>query len=170
MGGLGSGGARSGSGPKPRGKGLVGLTGGKGADTAQAADVAKDENVVCPVALSVKEVAHWDDLARHAVEHGTLVPSTVAAFVLLCKLQVMADEMYATLLEQGFTYLKHTVDGSGKEHEELKAHPLVSQHRNTVQRIESLMVKFKIAPMGKPVEPVRKKKATKNPWADIGRR
>jgi hypothetical protein len=166
MGGLGSGGARSSSGPKPRVGRVVSLRGGR---SGALDEIAPAEAVVPPV-LSEKEAAQWANLAPHAIEHGTLVPSTVAAFVLLCKLSVMADEMYSTLLEDGFTYMKHTVDGSGKEHEELKAHPLVSQHRNTVQRIESLMVKFKIAPMGKPVDPIRKKKANTNPWVGIGRR
>jgi hypothetical protein len=167
MGGAGSGGARSGSGPKPRSARVVSLRGGR---AGLPDDASLPEQVVRPAALSAKEAAQWDGLASHAIEHGTLVPSTVAAFVLLCKLSVMADEMYSTLLEDGFTYIKVTVDGAGKQHDELKAHPLVSQHRNTIQRIESLMVKFKVAPMGKPVDPVRKKKANTNPWAGIGRR
>jgi hypothetical protein len=170
MGGVGSGGARSGTGPKPRGGGLVGLAGGKRPAAVPSAAAAESDPVARPVALSHKETAQWDDLAPHAIEHGTLVPSTVAAFVLLCKLQVMADEMYERLLAEGFTFVKHVPDSDGGMHEEPKAHPLVSQHRNTVQRIESLMVKFKIAPMGRPVETGRKKKASANPWAGIGRR
>lgn len=66
----------------------------------------------------------------------------------------MADK----IATDGWTYIAITIDGAGNERETLKAHPLCGAHRGMMQRVESGMAAFKLAPMGKAIAaPVKEK-------------
>jgi hypothetical protein len=68
---------------------------------------------------------------------------------LLCQAIVQERAMSQKLLEDGLTYIAVTVDGTGQERNTLKAHPLCGPQRGMMQRIESGMAAFRLAPMGK---------------------
>lgn len=170
MGGVGSGGVRAGSGQKGKSRKLRALQGNAGHRPLPPPLPSAPIVLEPPERLTPKEVEYWNELSPHAIEAGTLVPATVATFVLLCKCHVMADEMHATMLNDGLTVIKYVLTEEGAQ-EEKKIHPLVSPHRNLVQRIESLSVKYKVCPLGKPMDTeARKKPAPKNPWAVVSHR
>jgi phage terminase small subunit len=170
MGGIGSGGSRAGSGQKGKSRALRALQGNAGHRPLPQERSAEAPNIEPPERLTPKEVEYWQELAPHAIEAGTLVPATVATFVLLCKCHVMADEMHATMLNDGLIVIKYVLTEEGSQ-EEKKIHPLLSPHRNLVQRIESLSVKYKVCPLGKPMDTdARKKAKPTNPWAVVSNR
>jgi hypothetical protein len=141
MGGHGSGGMRPGSGPKRQ-------------DEIPAdAPLPKVER---PDGLSDAEASAWAQLAPLAIQQRTLTPETAARFQLLCR-QIVAERAMADRIEaDGLVYIAVTVDGSGKERETLKAHPLVGPQRGLMQRIEAGMLAFRLAPMGKALLPATK--------------
>jgi phage terminase small subunit len=171
MGGIGSGGARAGSGQKPKTRKLRALQGNAGHRPLPEEREAPAESIQAPDRLTPKEQEYWNELSPHAIEAGTLVPATVAPFVLLCKCFVMADEMHATMLNEGLTVVKFVLTEEGAQ-EEKKIHPLVTPYRNMVQRIESLAVKYKVCALGKPmdVDSPKKKSKPSNPWAVVSKR
>jgi hypothetical protein len=69
---------------------------------------------------SEEERAVWDRLASLAFEASR------------SRRARSTHEMYTTLLEEGFTFVKHVHDADDGMPEEPKAHPLVTQHRQTV--------------------------------------
>jgi hypothetical protein len=181
MGGHGSGGARAGAGQKPKTRtrrggrdipGLRAVPGSRGGRSeAPLVPEPPAEEIQPPDRLTPKELEYWHELGPHAIEAGTLVPATVAPFVLLCKCLVMVDEMHATMLNEGLTVIKFVITEEGSQ-EEKKVHPLLSPYRNMVQRIESLAVKYKVCALGKPMDvdaPKKKSKPT-NPWAVVSNR
>ena len=93
----------------------------------------------------------WDKLAQHAVKAGTLVPSTAEAFTRLCQAVVKHAQMEAQIERDGLTYLKVTIDGSGQEHTEIKAHPLISRSHALDNAIRAWFKDFGINPFGKPL-------------------
>lgn len=149
MGGYGSGGMRPGSGPKGKTAARKALEGSRGGRRAAAA--VRVELIPPPADLHPEQAAVWNELAPYACEERTLTRQTVRAFRDLCEAIVVKRAMLAKIQEDGLTYVKVTVDGSGNEHSELKAHPLLSQHRGMMQRVEAGMLRFRIAPDGKVV-------------------
>jgi hypothetical protein len=150
MGGDGSGGARLGSGRKPKSAHQRYLDGG--ADkrgTGRPRKPAPLEPVTMPADLPEAQRVVWLELAPHAITARTLAVQTVAAFRDLCMAIVARDAMQAQIAQDGLTYLKVSVDGAGVEHSEIKAHPLISQHRGMMQRVEAGMVRFRLCPVGK---------------------
>lgn len=107
--------------------------------------------VARPSDLTAEQRAVWDRLAPLALAQRTLTPQTVERFRLLCQAIVMEQAMAAKLLAEGWTYTAVTIDGSGQERETLKAHPLCGPHRGMMQRVESGMVAFRLAPTGRPL-------------------
>lgn len=170
MGGAGSGGSRVGAGQKPKTRRLRALQGNAGHRPLPAERAIAPTEISPPDRLTPKELEYWRELAPHAIAAGTLVSATVAPFVLLCKCMVMADEMHATMLNEGLTVVKYVITEEGSQ-EEKKIHPLVSPYRNMVQRIESLAVKYKVCALGKPMDVDTPKKAKpSNPWAVVSNR
>lgn len=106
-------------------------------------------DVPMPDGLSMAEAAVWQALAPLAIGERTLTPVTSERFRLLCEARVMVQSMAAQLQADGWTYKKVTIDGSGQEHTEVKAHPLCSPHRGMMQRVEAGMAAFRLAPIGK---------------------
>lgn len=178
------GGARVGAGRKPRQRSApqpfepVIIDGGKNAPTSADQSVPPP---ALPGAISAEppddlpEAQHaaWRTFAAQAIEARTLAPRTVGAFRLLCKLVAMEQAISEQIGADGWTHVKCTVDGSGQEHQELKAHPLLTAHSRIAQRVEQLLARFQLAPFGKPVGGSSKpKESAPNPWAAIvaGRR
>ena len=122
---------------------------------------------VPPADLPEDQRDFWKRYAALAIDVGTLTLQTEASFRLLCELDAEKQATKATLDKDGRTYLNVTVDGSGQQHENLKAHPLTSSYRQLAQRVEALMARFGLAPFGKPVASVGKKKTVASPWAAI---
>lgn len=117
-----------------------------------------------PDDLTTEQAAVWNTLAPHACSARTLTEGTAHAFRDLCEAIVLKRQMAAAISADGLTYLKVTVDGSGQEHTERKANPLLAQHRGMMQRIEAALMRFRLSPMGKelvPSEPV------KDEWAEF---
>ena len=157
MGGVGSGGARSGSGPKPKTRAFQPIDGGR----------AEEVSLLPPADLPADQAEFWRTYAKSAVEARTLTGQTVGAFRLLCELDAEKRATKAVIERDGRTYVKCVVDGAGNEHQELKAHPLTSAYRQLAQRVEALMGRFGLAPFGKPVAEKPKRGAVQSPWARI---
>jgi hypothetical protein len=133
--GYGSGGARPGSGPKGR------------------EDVPAEPLPVLPPPGGLREAERrvWEELAPLAAVARTLTPETAGALVDLCHLITMRDRVQRAVETEGLTYEKITIDGAGQEHRERKRHPLLGEWRALTQRIEAGRVRFRLAPMGKPL-------------------
>ena len=140
-----SGGQRSGAGRKASEARVLGLIGRPHVQQEQAPALPVDR----PVGLEPDVEAVWTELAEHAVKARTLVPGTVSAFTRLCKAVVRHAKMEAQIERDGFTYLKVTIDGSGQEHTEVKAHPLISRAASAETMIRGGLKDFAICPFGK---------------------
>lgn len=143
-----SGGHRPGAGRKARTARLVALQGGQ------------DRRVIRPIAVPVAVLdrpdglpsdvgAVWDELVEHARAAGTLVPGTLPAFLRLCRSVATQGRWQAQIEKEGDTYLKVTIDGSGQEHTEVKAHPLIGKAQTLENAIRSGLKDFAIHPFGK---------------------
>lgn len=130
-------------------------------DTVQAAeDVGL--SAVPPADLPAEQRDFWHRYAALAIERRTLTPHTVPAFLLLCELEAEKQAVKRTIDKDGRTYIKVTVDGSGQEHEELKAHPLKTDYSRLAKQVTDLMLKFMLSPFGKPTAaPAKTTAATK---------
>jgi phage terminase small subunit len=104
-----------------------------------------------PDTLPAEVAAVWAELAPHATKAGTLVGSTGTSFRRLCQAVVMHGKMTAQIERDGLTYLKVTIDGSGQEHTEVKAHPLISKAQAMDNAIRAWFKDFGINPFGKPL-------------------
>ena len=149
------GGARVGSGPKPKNP-LKFVSGGKAVEVTS----------VPPDDLPSDQAEFWKRNASRAIEAGTLTDQTAESWRLLCELDARRHKIAAQLDRDGETYLKAWVDSAGQEHQELKKHPLSSEYRGLAQRCEALLGRFGLAPFGKPVA-MKPKKVLSNPWAAI---
>lgn len=167
MGGDGSGGARVGTGPKPRDIRAAWLGGHAGKRSHRAAPEQPERAPVArPEGLAADIEAVWDDLAPHAIQAGTLVPGTVPAFLRLCQAILKHAQMEQKIAQDGLTYLKVTIDGSGQEHTEIKAHPLISRASSLDNSIRAWFKDFAINPFGKPLAAATVKPA--DPFAKFG--
>lgn len=168
MGGKGSGGARIGAGRKSNEEAARWLGGnaGKRGKRAKRPESAgrTPELIPVPSGMPEEQATVWNALAPHACGERTLVPATVQAFRDLCEAIVLKRRMLAQIERDGFTYLRVTIDGAGQEHTEARAHPLITQHRGLMQRVEAGMLRFRLSPMGKALEPVE---APKDEWAEF---
>lgn len=153
MGGLGSGvGPKLGAGRKRKDADKKWLEGsGKPPADKPAAPAKPPALIVAPADLPEAETAIWNELAPHACVLRTLTTQTVQAFRDLCEAVVLKRKMHAQIEKDGLTYIAVTVDGSGQEREALKAHPLLAQHRGLMQRVEQMMLRFRLSPMGKEI-------------------
>lgn len=137
MGGKGSGGTRVGAGRKPKGAVMHAIHGTKGAQAAvtaaSTAPTAAEMRVTAPeLPPSVRRI--WDELAGQATAAGTLVPGTMADFVEMCRLRAHTDDLYAAFLKEGYTDFGLKLERA---------------YRGSVQRLETKMRAFRLAPIGK---------------------
>lgn len=156
-----SGGLRVGAGRKPFDSALRVLHGGHRRQVVKHAPVVP---VDPPNGLTEVELRAWYTEAPHALAAKTLTPGTAAEFADFCRTVVREREMWRQIERDGFTYLKVTIDGAGQEHQEIKAHPLMSRATALMVRIEQKRVKFRLAPMGKEITPVE---PPKDEWAEF---
>lgn len=89
-----------------------------------------------PSDLSTQTAAVWDALAPHAIAATTLTPASVWAFRDLCEAVVLKRAMLARISREGLV-----VDDA--------AHPLLSRHTALMVRVETLLARFRLMPMGK---------------------
>jgi hypothetical protein len=150
MGGFGSGGARVGTGPKPKDAAAKRLTGSRGSRKA-AAPVATLPMVAPPDELPADQRAVWLQLAPHAVQARTLTAATAESFRDLCRAITIRNGLLDKIQTDGWTFVSVKVDGAGTEHPELKKHPLVSDLRGWEQRVEAGRARFRLAPLGKEI-------------------
>lgn len=97
-------------------------------------------DVECPVDLADDAKVVWAQLAGHALAAGTLTVGTSTAFAMLCR---------AVVLERA---LSVTRDAGG------------ASHRGMMQRVEAGFVRFSLAPVGKPIV---KAKTEVDPFAEF---
>lgn len=141
------GGARPGAGRKPKTAAVAALHGSHQRTVVRfpAAPAAPSAPLV-PVAVAIpgglpaKARRAWERLAPFAVEAGTLTAGTAAAFAMLCR---------AVVLEAAL--------GKGGE----AGGP---SHRGMMQRVEAGMVRFSLAPVGKPIAKAAK---PEDPFAEF---
>lgn len=139
MGGQGSGGRRPGAGRKPKSDAIRALDGNAG-HRRRTADVvphpsappapvlpALDEADV-PNDLGHEERLVWLELAPHALASRTLTASTSLGFRMLCR-NVVLERQYA-----------QSVTDRGS-----------ANHRGLIQRVDAELLRFNLAPCGKPM-------------------
>jgi hypothetical protein len=151
MGGKGSGGARVGSGPKRKSDREARLTGARKRMLVQGVPLPPAPPIAQPEGLPADQQAVWAELYPLAVEARTLTAATLGSFRDLVRSIVVRDRILEDINATGWTYLKHSVDGAGVEHEELRKHPLVSDLRGWEQRVEAGRARFRLAPIGKEI-------------------
>lgn len=122
-----------------------------------------------PTDLPEDQQDFWRRNARLAIDAGTLTLQTEPAFRLLCELDAEKRATKAQIEKDGRTTVGITTDvTSSEQHVQIKAHPLTSSYRQLAQRVEALMARFGLAPLGKPVAGGGgKKKTVLSPWASI---
>jgi hypothetical protein len=131
---------------------------------ADGAGSEADVGLIPPSDLGLAERAFWQSYAPDAIAARTLTRRTIASWRLLCSVSARKDKT-ARLLEKaeeltesdGKTYLASLVTLS-------RVYALLTM------RVESLMARFGLAPMGKPIEGARGARATRNPWEAISGR
>lgn len=138
MGGVGSGGRRPGAGRKPKSAEARALDGnarqrGKVLQHPNAAEppppaLPKLDEADAPNDFNHEERCVWLELAPFAMKNGTLTPATALGFRMLCR-NIVLERAYATSV----------MDRGG------------ANHRGLIQRIDSELLRFNLAPCGKPV-------------------
>lgn len=151
----GHGGMRVGSGAKPQKPRFASIDG-------NASPLA-----VAPDHLPEDHKPFWNRWAKLAIEAETLNERTACGFEELCGLEAEKRAMRATIDADGRTYIKVTVDGTGTEHTELKAHPLVAKHLALCKQVDSMMARFKLTAFGKPEVGGKKRPQATNAWASV---
>jgi hypothetical protein len=149
VGGRGSGGARVGSGRKPKDKVMAFLHGSKPRETR----VSRPQDVAMPSDLPADQSQVWRDLAPHAIEARTLTPATATAFRQLCGRIVLLRQMEALIAEDGLMGTKVSLQmdeaGGGMQNVEKKAHDLLTKCMTLMQRVDQGMIRFRLSPIGK---------------------
>jgi hypothetical protein len=138
------GGARVGSGKKPRPAPFDILPGGRSSGPTRPED--PHDLTEPPRDLPADQHAFWREHAPLAIERKTLTPATVPAFRLLC-------ELHAKKVVVGAMVDKGALGG-------LKIFMQLSK------QIETLLARFSLAPFGKPATSEKPKKAI-NPFAQV---
>lgn len=133
----GHGGKRPGSGRKPKDPALRALDGNAGhrskvvphpSAPPPPVPLPKLDESDAPDELTFEQRAVWLELAPYAMQNGTLTEATSLGFRLLCK-NVALERMYsASVMDRGG-----------------------ANHRGLIQRIDAELLRFNLAPCGKPV-------------------
>ena len=120
-------------------------------------------SVECPPGIPEEQQAVWAMLAPLAVERRTLTPATALAFRDLCEAIIVKRELLAIIQKDGYTISKVTLQmdesGGGVQLMEPKAHPLLSQFRGLMQRVETGLARFRLTGDGKAIEADQEPKA-----------
>lgn len=94
----------------------------------------------CPNELSHDERQVWLELAPHAKLARTLTEATSLGFRMLCKNIALSNRYYASVLDSGGP-----------------------NHRGLIQRIDAELLRFNLAPCGKPIQAVKTDKPAVDP-------
>lgn len=135
-----SGGARLGSGPKPRHRQASWLKGARRALPVPV-ETAPIQGVLCPQDAPGDVAAVWRELEPYATAERTLEPRTALGFLLLCQNVVLERKLAADPL---------TCAGSN--------------HRGVLARVEMGLARFRLIPDGKPVAA-----EAKDEWSEFDR-
>lgn len=139
MGGKGSGGARPGAGRKRKNEAERRLHGSRRGASAALPAV---DHVDVPDDLTTAERNVWLRLAPHAIKAGTLTPAMEFQFSLLCRNIVLERELARDVEQRGN-----------------------ASHRGMIQRIDAELLRFCLAPMGKPL--LAEEKKPEDPFAEF---
>lgn len=186
MGGKGSGGRRVGSGRKPQNQAVGDLKGSRrtrarmrrnqnaanqnartqnqpnppAARVPDPSVVASDVQIPPPPGnLTLDELAEWQDLAPRAARQGTLNDSTMLALRDLCQARVLKDRLLRKIGDEGEVVIASTGN--------VAAHPLIARFTTLLQRVEAGMLRFKLSPMGKEMDPAPEKSSANDPFAEF---
>ncbi|MGE0460913.1 MAG: P27 family phage terminase small subunit [Vicinamibacterales bacterium] len=96
-----------------------------------------------PGELTLDELAVWNDVAPLAEREGTLTDATRLALRDLCEAIVLKRKLLRVISDEGLTVF--SLQGNKA------AHPLLTQFRGLMQRVEAGLMRFKLAPMGKEI-------------------
>lgn len=96
-----------------------------------------------PGDLTLHELAVWNELAPLAEREGTLTDSTRMSLRDLCEAIVLKRRLLRAIGDEGLTV--YSLQGNKA------AHPLLTQFRGLMQRVEAAMLRFRLAPMGKEI-------------------
>lgn len=133
------GGARPGSGRKPKSDAIRALDGGashsrkvvphpSSPNEPPAPELPKLDESDAPDDLTFEERKVWLELAPHAIANRTLTDATSKGFRMLCQNIALSDRYYASVNDAGG-----------------------SNHRGLIQRIDAELLRFNLAPCGKPM-------------------
>lgn len=111
----------------------------------------------------------WLRLAPHAFRERTLTRGTADAFRDLCEAVAVRDSLLSRIQADGYTsQTPDVVNESGevvRRGNPMGKHPLLTDYRGMFQRVEAGMLKFRLAPMGKPMTTEPEKPA--DPFAEF---
>jgi hypothetical protein len=164
MGGVGSGGRRPGAGRKPKSADLRALDGnaGRRGKVVTHPSVPPSSTLVppppalpkldeadAPDDLNADERKVWLELAPHAIANRTLTPATSLGFRMLCRNVAMERQYSQSVRDRGG-----------------------ANHRGLIQRIDAELLRFNLAPCGKPVAAPESAKPPVDPMKEryFGRR
>ncbi len=168
-----SGGARVGAGRPRKNKTAAPRQDPKGppGGRTKAAPEPKGTSPDPPSSLSAPRAEFWRLYAPHAIAAGTLTPQTEGAWHLLCELVAEKDAIMKAIEDDGRTVVRHKFDDDGNEvAKEVRAHPLIPAYRALAQRVEQMMARFALAPMGKAAGGAAPKATKASPWETIDSR
>ena len=132
------GGARIGSGRKPKARRLHAVHGTTPETSTTTSSTAPAAPIEPPKGLTTTERAVWQCLAPQATAAGTLVPATAADFRELVRLHVHVERTHAEFLRAGWNEYGLKLERA---------------YRGAVQRLEAKMRAFRLAPIGKEIAP-----------------
>lgn len=113
---------------------------------AVAVDAGGKSDVLIPDPpgnLTLDELGVWNELAPVALKEGTLTEGTAMALRDLVEAIVLKRKLLRVVDTDGLTVF--TPQGAKA------AHPLLTQFRGLMQRVEAGMMRFKLAPMGREI-------------------
>lgn len=157
MGGKGSGGARIGTGPKPKNAALAlvhrSRDNGTRSETGAEAVLSASGTVERPVDLPTAQGAIWDRLAPLALQNGTLTPESVPGFTHLCECLWAKAVLLAKIEASDWQVDKVTLQldekGGGLQQVEKKASDLITKWQAMLVRVENGLARFRLTADGK---------------------
>lgn len=152
MGGKGSGGSRVGAGRKPKNQntGFAAVVAASRIRSASDRRSSGPELLPAPAGIGAATAAYWNKLAPHAVAARTLIEGTAADFLELCELLVEKDDVLTERRAEGWT---------------VRGVALAKEYRGLVQRSETKLRAFCLAPIGKALVPDKPDEA--DPFAEF---
>jgi phage terminase small subunit len=159
MGGIGSGGPRVGSGPRPmsaRERRLGGNAGRRRLSAVAAprpVEAVAAPRVAMPAGLPDAAAAVWTRLAPHAREAQTLTPYTADALADLCAAVAARDQIRAQIARDGWVTTTTRRLPDGEVRTEQRKHALATDLVAWERIVMAGLARFRLAPVGKELLP-----------------